>query len=91
MLVKEHPNNSLTKEGGFLTTLTRQDSPDPHARRKRYLEVPVRLQRPDGRVRQPDMEERPVAGAGALLSAGESVEVLLPQRSHRWLFSALRS
>lgn len=59
--------------------------------RQAYLELPVRLQRPDGRVGQPDVEQRPVAGAAGVLSTGEAVTVLLPQRSHLWLFSPLRN
>lgn len=52
----------------------------------------MRLQRPDGRVRQLDVEQRPVAGAASLvLLTAESIAVLLPQRSHRWLSSPLRN
>lgn len=56
---------------------------------KRYLEVLVRLQRSDSRVRELDMVQRPVGAVFVVFSTGEPVVVLLPERSHRWLFSLL--
>lgn len=62
-----------------------KDLPDPHARGKWYLELSMRLQRPEGRVSQLDVEQRQ---AGAL-STGESVRVLLPQTRHRSILPPL--
>lgn len=51
----------------------------------RYLEVLVSLQRSESRVRQLDVVQRPVGALPVASPAGESVALLLPQRSHRWL------
>lgn len=87
MLVEGTPKATVRQKECFKTTLSRQD---PDAREKRYLEVLVRLQRPDGRVSQLDVEQRPIAGGASVVSStAESIMVLLPQRSHHWLFSQL--
>lgn len=63
-----------------------------HARRERYLQAAVRLQRPDGRNSQLDVDQRPGGGGVVDLSTGESVSVLLPQRNHRFsLRSAIKA
>lgn len=85
MLVEGTHKATVKQKVCFKTTLSRQD---PHARGKRYLEVLVRLQRPDGRVSQLDVEQCPFVGAASVvISTVESIMVLLPQRSHHWLSS----
>lgn len=58
---------------------------------KAHLEVLVSLQRPDSRVRELDMVQSPGAAGFVVFSTGEPVVLLLPERSHRWLFSLPRN
>lgn len=58
---------------------------------KRYLEVLVSLQCSDRRVRELDVVQRPVGAVFVAFSTGEPIVVLLPERSHRWLFSLPRN
>lgn len=55
--------------------------------RKFYLETLESLQRSDRRVRQLDVVQRYTGAVFVVFSAGEAVADLLPEWSHRWLFS----
>lgn len=62
-----------------------------HTHTKWYLEVLVSLQRSDSRVCELDVVQRPVGVVFDILATGEPIVLLLPQRSHRWLFSLPRN
>lgn len=75
----------------FFNNFDRQNA-HAHGRGERYLQAAVRLQRPDGRVSQLDVDQGPGGGGAVDLSTGESVTVLLPQRNHRFsLRSAIKA
>lgn len=77
-------DSGLGLGGGASVFFNNFDRQNAHARGERYLQAAVRLQRPDGRVSQLDVDQRPGGGGGVGLSTGESVTVLLPQRNHRF-------